>query len=174
LLCSFGGRFSHSHASAFLISPDDAAIPNCARTAVTPPPTAYRSMASQYRGHSAVDSLNPILTPSPSPPPVRSSRLYCMIPSAHDSPRLNPALFLEDLVTLIVELERNLGMHNPWTRHNKRRYCPAIHLRKEALSEAIIHHAPSLVCLLRGAYPESVKGKQASNGTPDPFRIKFL
>ena len=30
-------------------------------------------------------------------------------------PRLNPALYLEDLVTLIVGLEQNLGIHNPWT-----------------------------------------------------------
>jgi len=69
------------------------------------------SMLPQYRGHSAVDSLNPTLTPAP----VRFSRLYDVLQSTHHSLRLNPALYLEDLVTLIVGLVQNLGIHNPWT-----------------------------------------------------------
>jgi len=76
------------------------------------PPTAT-SMVSQYRGHSAVDS---ILTQPPSPSPsVRSSWLYDVLPSTHHSSTLNPVLYLEDLVTHIVGLEQNLGLHNPWT-----------------------------------------------------------
>lgn len=117
VVCSFAGRFSHSH--AFPDSPRPRPRRRCLRTAQAPqsptrlpsPTARATSMVSQNRGH----SVNPILTPSPSPTPVRSSQLFDVLPSTHHSPRLNPPLFLEDLVTHIVGLERNLGIHNPWT-----------------------------------------------------------